>query len=88
MACANILFPSIFNVPISQKNTYNEVLARCQFCLLTEITNKNQEEILGSSGSLFEKNPKYLVSKSKITGIPAETVDINSVEHHSLATHL
>ena len=65
-----------------------KILARCQICLLTDISNKNQEEIPGSSDSLFEKNPKKLVSKSKITGIPAETVDINSVEHRSLATFL
>ena len=65
-----------------------KIIARCQFCLLAEISNKNQKEIPRSSGSLFEKNPKYLFSISKITGIPAETVDINSVEHHSLATHL
>ena len=61
-----------------------KILARCQFCLLTEISNTNQEKIPGSSGNLFEKNPRDLVSKSKITGIP----DINSVEHHSSATHL
>ena len=65
-----------------------KILARCQFCLLTEISNTNQEKIPRSSGNLFEKNPRDLVSKSKITGIPAETVDIDSVEHHSLATHL
>ena len=51
-------------------------------------------------GSLFEKNPKVfelqlfssnylenLVIKRKITGTPAETVDINSVVHRSLATY-
>ena len=65
-----------------------KILARCQICLLTDISNKNQEEIPWSSGSLFEKNPKGLVSKCKITGIPAETVDIYSVEHRSLATFL
>ena len=50
-----------------------------------------------SSDTLFEKNPKVsepqlffsnslkdLVRKGKITGIPAETVDISSVVHRSL----
>ena len=62
-----------------------------------EISDEKHEEIPRSSDSLFEKNPKVfqlqlffsnslkdLVRKSKITGTPAETVDISSVVHHSL----
>ena len=62
-----------------------------------EISDENHEEIPRSSDSLFEENPKVselqlflsnslkdLVKKSKITGIPAETVDISSVVHRSL----
>ena len=62
-----------------------------------EISDEKHEEIPRSSDSLFEKNPKVfelqlffsnslkdLVKKSKITGTPAETVDISSVVHHSL----
>ena len=66
-----------------------------------EMSREKHEEIPGLSDSLFEINPKVfelplfsstslndLVRKSKITGTPAETVDINSVVHRSLATHL
>ena len=62
-----------------------------------EISDEKHEEIPRSSDSLFEKNPKVfelqlffsnslkdLVKKSKITGTPAETVDISSVVHRSL----
>ena len=62
-----------------------------------EISDENHEEIPRSSDSLFAKNPKVselqlflsnslkdLMRKSKITGIPAETVDISSVVHRSL----
>ena len=62
-----------------------------------EISNEKYEEIPCSSDSLFEKNPKVselqlffsnslkdLVRKSKISGIPAETVDISSVVYFSL----
>ena len=62
-----------------------------------EISDEKHEEIPRSSDNLFEKNPKVfelqlffsnslkdLVKKSKITGTPAETVDISSVVHHSL----
>ena len=61
-----------------------------------EISDEKHEEIPRSSDSLFEKNPKVfelqlffsnslkdLVKKSKITGTPAETVDISPVVHHS-----
>ena len=61
-----------------------------------EISDEKHEEIPRSSDNLFEKNPKVfelqlffsnslkdLVKKSKITGTPAETVDISSVVHHS-----
>ena len=60
-----------------------------------ETSNEKHEEIPCSS--LFEKNPKVselqlffsnslkdLVRKSKITGIPADTVDISAVVHCSL----
>ena len=66
-----------------------------------EMSREKHEEIPGLSDRLFEINPKVfelplfsstslndLVRKSKITGTPAETVDINSVVHRSLATHL
>ena len=66
-----------------------------------EMSSEKQEEIPRLSDSLFENNPKVfelplftstslndLVRRSKITGTPAETVDINSVVHRSLATHL
>ena len=59
--------------------------------------NRKKTEIPCSSDSLFEKNPKVselqlffsyslkdLVRESKITGIPAETVDISAVVHCSL----
>ena len=36
MAYANILFPFIFNVHISQKSPIMKIPARCQFCLLTQ----------------------------------------------------
>ena len=62
-----------------------------------EISDEKHEEIPRSSDSLFEKNPKVselqlffsnsskdLVRKSKITGIPAETVDISLVVHRFL----
>ena len=62
-----------------------------------EISDEKHEEIPRSSDSLFEKNPKVselqlffsnsskdLVRKSKITGIPAEIVDISSVVPASL----
>ena len=62
-----------------------------------EISNEKYEEISCSSDRLFEKNPKVselqlffsnslkdLVRKSKITGIPAETVDMSSVVYCSL----
>ena len=62
-----------------------------------EISDEKHEEIPCSSDSLFEKNPKVselqlffsnslkdLVRKSKITGIPADTVDISAVVHCSL----
>ena len=61
------------------------------------MSDEKHEEIPRLSDSLFEKNPKVfelqlfflnslkdLVKKSKITGTPAETVDISSVVHHSL----
>ena len=61
-----------------------------------EISDEKHEEIPRSSDNLFEKNPKVfelqlffsnslkdLVKKSKITGTPAETVDISPVVHHS-----
>ena len=61
------------------------------------MSDEKHEEIPRLSESLFEKNPKVfelqlfflnslkdLVKKSKITGTPAETVDISSVAHHSL----
>ena len=63
-----------------------------------EISDEKYEEIPRSSDSLFEKNPKVfepsnfslnsledLVRKSKITGTPAETVDINSVVYRSFS---
>ena len=59
---------------------------------------KKHEEIPSSSDRLFEKNPKVFklqfffsnslkdpVRKSKITGTPAETVNISSVVHRSLS---
>ena len=61
-----------------------------------EMSDEKHEEIPRLSDSLFEKNPKVfelqlffsnslkdLVKKSKITGTPAETVDISPVVHHS-----
>ena len=63
-----------------------------------EISDEKYEEIPRSSDSLFEKNPKVfepsnfslnsledLVRKSKITGTPVETVDINSVVYRSFS---
>ena len=50
-------FHSFSTFPLVKKTPIMKILARCQFCLLTEISNKNQEEIPRSSGSLFEKNP-------------------------------
>ena len=35
MACVNILFPFIFHVQISEKNTYNENSCQMSICLLT-----------------------------------------------------
>ena len=35
MAYANILFPFIFNVQISEKTPMMKILAKSQFCLLT-----------------------------------------------------
>ena len=65
------------------------------------MSSEKQEEIPRLSDRFFENNPKVfelplftstslndLVRRSKITGTPAETVDINSVVHRSLATHL
>ena len=62
-----------------------------------EISDQKYEEIPRSSDSLFEKNPKVseqqlffsnsskdLVRKSKITGIPVETMEISSIVHRSL----
>ena len=63
-----------------------------------EISDEKHKEIPRSNDSLFEKNPKVsaelqlifsnsskdLVRKSKITGIPTETVDISLVVHRSL----
>ena len=71
-----------------------------------ETSDEKYEEIPRSSDSLFEKNPKVfepsnfslnsledLVRKSKITGTPVETVNINSVVYRSFSdlfvpTHL
>ena len=63
-----------------------------------EISDEKYEEIPRSSDSLFEKNPKVfepsnfslnsledLVRKSKITGTPVETVDINSVAYRAFS---
>ena len=63
-----------------------------------ETSDEKYEEIPRSSDSLFEKNPKVfkpsnfslnsledLVRKSKITGTPVETVDINSVVYRSFS---
>ena len=62
-----------------------------------EISDEKHKEIPRSNDSLLNKNPKVselqlifsnsskdLVRKSKITGIPAETVDISSVVYRSL----
>ena len=62
-----------------------------------EISNEKHEEIRRSSDSLFKKNFKGLwaatfllelhegsCQESKITGTPAETVDVSPVVHRSL----
>ena len=62
-----------------------------------EISNEKHEEIRRSSDSLFKKNFKGLwaatfllelhegsCQESKITGAPAETVDVSPVVHRSL----